>query len=156
MKRGYYVGLAVGLLVVLAAFFLLLPRSGEPKYRGKTLSDWLINYGWGNNREQSEAVLAIQKIGTNAIPWLLKWRSPQPPGKPWQAKLASFVNKLPLKISLKDRLRLQRKIAGRGYMVGESLWGFGILGSAAAPAIPEISRLARTSESHWALFALGQ
>src|SRR5204862_6811809 len=64
------------------------------------------------------------------------------------------VQKAPLRLLWKARL--QRKIAGPGDMYAETLWGFGILESAAKPAIPELSRLARTSESHWALYALGK
>jgi HEAT repeat protein/PBS lyase HEAT-like repeat-containing protein len=157
MKRGCALGFVIGVLVAVAAVIALsLPRSSEPTYKGRTLSAWLSDYGFGNAQEQSHAVIAIQKIGTNALPWLLKWRNydGRPKQPVWKARILSAVHKSRLRLLWK--VRIQRRIAGPGNMYAESLWGFGILGSAAKPAIPELSRLARTSESYWALFALGK
>src|SRR5437867_9397006 len=56
-------------LVVLC---LALPAcAGEPRYHGKTLSKWIRSNG--SPTEQIEAEAAIRSIGTNALPFLIRW-----------------------------------------------------------------------------------
>ncbi len=55
-------------------FGMLLP-SREPRYQGRSLSDWLFQAEQSNNKpaEFEAARKAVLSIGTNAIPFLLKW-----------------------------------------------------------------------------------
>src|SRR5438309_2976478 len=110
--------------MVIAAVLTLLPRNNEPMYKGKSLSAWLTIYGYGNAKQQSEAVAAVQKIGTNAPPWLLKWRKQKTSSAlpVWKRKILFAVDKLPLRLLWK--VRLQRRITGPGDMYAETLWGF--------------------------------
>src|SRR5688500_10061079 len=62
----------------------------EPRYKSRSLSYWLEAYGSGNDEREAEE--AIQKIGTNAFPWLLKWiREPEPQRHPLIVGLARML-----------------------------------------------------------------
>src|SRR5262245_367846 len=65
-RRVVIVVAAVVVAAVMAA--VLWPKEREPEYQGKKLSEW-INVG---SREGPEAV---QAIGTNALPCLVRWIS---------------------------------------------------------------------------------
>src|SRR5438067_1105808 len=69
-------------IIILAACVLMgigvvafWPGEREPVYNGKKLSEWLQLYGsTGISVEQREqAKVAVRQIGTNALPWLVKW-----------------------------------------------------------------------------------
>ena len=79
-RRRAIIGLTVCVLVGIGgvAFW---PGEKEPEYNGKKLSEWLRAYELGSSnenerlvvdREQKTAADAIQNLGTNALPWLLK------------------------------------------------------------------------------------
>jgi hypothetical protein len=76
MARKLKVILPAGLGVLLLGWlglWILLQR--EPSYNGKRLSDWAQQFGannWSTNRAAAEeAKIAIQRIGTNGIPFFL-------------------------------------------------------------------------------------
>jgi len=66
---------------------LISARWGEPRYRWRTLSDWLVIYEENHESEAdspeakmaAEAAEAVRHIGTNALPFVLKWMEQQPP-----------------------------------------------------------------------------
>jgi hypothetical protein len=123
----------VGLALTLA---LLLRHDDEPRYNGRPLSKWLQVYSENvmsqNTPEFSEAEQAIRTIGTNALPYLLKWIQQQPP--PWHR---TAHRKLPESVS--DSAPVRLLIDGRGYETANgAMLAFDILGSNAAPAIPEM------------------
>src|SRR5260221_5062014 len=61
-------------------------REHEPTYAGKRLSEWVARLSSKNSLEgDSEAENAIRHIGTNSLPYLLKWISYEP--APWRIKL---------------------------------------------------------------------
>src|SRR5260221_3658362 len=73
--------LLVTLLIAVVGFaaWLLLSQPGEPVYQGKPLSDWCYQYAANsftfmnpNEELKKQAEIAIQTIGTNAIPTLLR------------------------------------------------------------------------------------
>src|SRR5712692_65128 len=67
-KRGLL--LAVLSVAFLGGVFWMLSRPTEPTYQGKPLSAWLNEFdGWDTNQAASAA---FRKMGTNAIPALLK------------------------------------------------------------------------------------
>jgi HEAT repeat protein len=156
-KRALIV--AAGVIVVAIVAVMVWPGADrdEPGYRGKKLSEWLTLYGYGNDKEHAAAVIAVQTIGTNGLPWLLKWRNYEGTTKlsTWRRKAVSALDRLPLRLAW--RVRLRRYAGGPGDMRGEALWGFGILGSEAKPAVPELSRLAKDpTSSEWSCYALGK
>ena len=69
--------LALVLLTVIAgvvAYGLLNPNN-EPKYQGRSLSDWLDEYQDSRRYENGDPAIAVRNIGTNALPYLVKWIS---------------------------------------------------------------------------------
>ena len=71
MKRGYRAVLVIGGILFAAVLIAVLwPVEKEPEYHGKKLSEWLDPIG---NVKKSGADEAVRHIGTNAIPWLLRW-----------------------------------------------------------------------------------
>jgi hypothetical protein len=139
-------------IIVLAACVLVgigvvafWPAEREPEYNGKKLSEWLRAYSldYSNDaekkiyeREQLAAADAIQHIGTNALPCLVRWIAYEPPV--WKEKIGSFVVKIP-----------SRTIA-RWYMESDRLGsgavrGFEVLGLRAATALPELENVIKTS-----------
>jgi hypothetical protein len=137
--------LAVGLI-----WAMFPSQSREPSYQGHSLSYWAeqvdphdpsgciiaIN-GILVPRPQEEA--AIKQIGTNAIPTILDWISYE--ASPFKTKLASLVERLPHRVSRHVTFPGEER-AYRAELV------FNILGPEGRAAIPELTRLARTS-SDW-------
>jgi hypothetical protein len=129
------------------------PGEREPEYNGKKLSEWLNLYEEARFKEdpqkQRAGAEAVQHIGTNALPWLVKWIEYGRPA--WKDRLVRFVVKIPSSTII------------RWYTEGDRL-GFGavmafeVLGPKAAPAVPELARIASRSGSGfsqmWAMDAL--
>jgi len=87
-KRRIYLGLLL-LAVAVGAIVVWSRAEREPEYGGKKLSEWVD--GTDTNRARTEeAAEAIRQIGTNALPYLLKWMFYETP--PWKAKLYAAVN----------------------------------------------------------------
>ena len=123
------------MIIVLAACVLgaigvvaFWPRDNEPKYNGKTLNEWLEISGsrrYDNRWPQAED--AVRHIGTNGLPWLIKWISYDMPT--WQEKTAQS------KVWRVLPRRLYRMVYNREYQTIWATEGFRIL----APTSPQIS-----------------
>jgi hypothetical protein len=123
MGRGLATLLATACLVGFAA----AGDHHEPTYQGRTLSDWtrdLDPHTMVMVGHEPPAWTAIGHMGTNAIPTLLKWMSEPDPPEPLKPHLAPCFT-----LSRSERAE----------------FAFRILGGAARPAIPELTRLARKS-----------
>jgi hypothetical protein len=105
-------------------------RDREPRYQDRTLSEWIKQAQTAqdaavDNDTMLLAARAVQEMGTNAIPWLLKWSSVDD-SKSKEAVI-SLINTAPLSpfhIQMaKDRQERARL-------------GFELLGEAAKPAWP--------------------
>jgi HEAT repeat protein len=144
-------------LVVLTAtvsalgLFVIAYHSREPDYGGKSLSQWLEPYTTHprTTRPTPEAVEALRNIGTNAIPYLLKWICYEKP--PWRRAVDRLWPKIPSRLRpLVNEHQTQRAFA--------ALNGFRILGNQAKPATPELVRLANATKAkdgtHLAVLAL--
>jgi len=69
-KRQFFlVLLGVGVLIWMVA--ALFSRWGQPEYGGKRLSEWVVEYGSDSRLVAPKE--AVRQIGTNAVPYLLKW-----------------------------------------------------------------------------------
>lgn len=118
------IALVVGTIVLLVA---TLPQ--EPTADGKTISQWLETLGDGHS-VQRETAAAIEKIGTNALPWMLREiRRGNSPAKLWWQEQAERQSLLKFTFADEDKHR-EHAVAA-----------FEILGDAAAPAIPALMRL---------------
>jgi hypothetical protein len=116
--------------MLLAAFSLVafgaVAGQREPAYQGRSLSDWVseldphvpVIVG-----QEPAAWVAIGRIGTNAIPTLLRWMAEDDPPEPPKPDLAPCYN-----IPRSERAEL----------------AFHVLGETARPAIHELTRLALT------------
>lgn len=133
---------ATTIVLAVIAVHLVRRHFDGPRYEGRSLRFWISIYGAKGYQhqttpEQDAAALAIRAIGTNALPYLLKWIDHQP-GKLnlyLQAKikmLPAWLFRRPLNWFLKspDERRSHAIIA------------FEALGPMAAPAVPELNRLA--------------
>jgi HEAT repeats len=107
-----------------AAVWLLLPRDHEPVYQGKKLSNWVISlglarFGMAPAEDQKDAIL---QIGTNALPFLVKWITyPAPP----DPRLFGVPFRIPIAHTKAD-------------LAHGSLAAFSVLGPCAAPALPNL------------------
>src|SRR6266480_1197120 len=95
MRKGwkYLVLIGAGVLVVVGLLVCGLFREREPEYGGKRLSEWVQVLGAhaANGGDAHLADEAIRHIGTNALPYLLKWLSYETPN--WKFKLYEIVDK---------------------------------------------------------------
>jgi len=104
-------------------------REREPEYGGKRLSEWVEEY---STSRSVVSVDAIGHIGTNALPYLLKWIRYKAP--PWKAKMLEAASSALQTINGKWGFADWREL--RGY---RAVRAFRALGSAAAAAIPELT-----------------
>ena len=129
-------GCASAALIAMVAF----PTEREPKYGGKRLREWLKLYLQPLDRftDRQEAAEAVRRIGTNALPWLLKWTDYERPG--WKMTLATNPPAAARRPGY-FRSAYTRLLNGP---LDEDDWlarfGFEILGPQARPVLPEVRR----------------
>ncbi len=129
---------------LLPIFVLLCFRTDtpEPRYEGRTLSQWLhahqLPAGPGGPDPTIDAQQAIQQIGTNALPTLLRWISYDP--SKFRTTVLRVSAKLPDAMVPRFLLRPRERVS-------DACFAFAILGPRASPAIPSLVNLAITSRS---------
>lgn len=115
-------------MIAIGAVLPLRTSMDEPSYNNKPLSAWLVDLITrpdGTAVLSDESVFAVQQIGHQAIPALLKWlQYSDPPG----FRQLRFGANIP--VPLNDDWRRR------------AVYGFRALGDAAAPAIPDLVQLA--------------
>jgi hypothetical protein len=133
------------------------PAPKEPEYEGLTLSGWLLACTSGytsitRNGHRHSPDEAIRHIGTNAVPYLVRWISEEPW---WRKGLYKLREKLPG--------TLQRSAPGRWILNSEfhrqrrrsgARDGIFILGTDAGGAVPDIYVLAKSPDRLNALMAV--
>jgi hypothetical protein len=151
-RRRVIIVLVACVLVGIGAV-AIWPGEREPEYNGKKLSEWLNRYEESRLRQDKQnqrvAADAIQHIGTNALPCLVKWIQYGRPA--WKDRIAGLV------------LKTRSKMLARWYMNAERLRfeairGFEVLGPEAAAAVPQLAKIVNSSRGgfsqRWALDAL--
>ena len=117
---------------------VLLPSQQEPRFQGRTLSEWVDATG-RNDAEGENAEAALSAIGTNALPTLVKWISRHNAYRRWRLRLASAfprsARSTPLVMSLSGMTDANN--------VFRAVNAFGLLGTNAAPAIPALVALSK-------------
>ena len=143
-KKWLLVTSAMCALPLLVALFLGRPWEREPRYQGRPLSYWLAH----NNDPKVEA--ALDHIGTNALPFLLKWIRYERPH--WRNVL---FEKAPSSLE-------KFTISGAELRANASGVAIAYLGTNAAAALPELTTLARDTNAPetairatWALASIG-
>jgi hypothetical protein len=146
MKRRRIILISAAVALVLLALLPIAfwPDEKEPEYHGKKLSEWLFladEKGYAYVRPDNEPVQAVKAIGTNAIPFLLKWVGTE--DKPRLMTLSIEVRRLPKfwgRDAIVNGLR-ERAFSFSTRMRGLS--GFQILGPEAVSAVPALTTIAR-------------
>ena len=138
----------VGACVVIAILAVALwPGEREPEYHGKKLSLWLEQARSKPFLGTSEtAAMAVRQIGTNGLPWMLKWLGYERPR--WKEPALHIYVKLPGKWrSQSTEEWLANTGAGKRMVVQD---GFEVLGKDGAPAVPVLVKFLRMhkSQSH--------
>jgi hypothetical protein len=129
---------------VASAAVALWPREKEPEYEGITLSEWLkvmsrrtYNPSTGTG-EWAHADWAVEHIGSNAVPFLVRWIGYERPGWSRKAWVQTIFAKFP---------RLERSCTRRWdereALALMSVAGFKSLGPYARDAIPGLVRLVK-------------
>lgn len=134
-RRGFII--VLGCVTALIAALLLWPHEREPEYNGATLSTWLLRCALSSNQtESAPAVDAIRHIGTNALPFLVRWIQYEPG---WRDSVGRTILKWPVIRSRHDVARLIWNMTQ--LRANAAVDGFRILGSQANPALPELQRM---------------
>jgi hypothetical protein len=132
----------LGLLLLPAAVIAAMAfwKPPEPQFKNRGLSDWLNQYqmnalGEYDAARSAEAEAALRAIGTNALPYLLKWIRYEP--YRWQIQTPP---QLPQQAARQlHSLTLHSKFA-RAVIASDVI---ALLGTNAASAVPELGKLAR-------------
>lgn len=139
MRRRRVIIILATCLLTATGLVAFWPGPKEPECDGKKLSEWLDicrNYGrrgYLPSPSAEYAQHAVQKIGTNALPLLVKWMNYDMPK--WKSDLLGSKHSrwLPKPI----RVLMVRPLL-------QSQWameGFHVLGTAASPAVPDLVRM---------------
>jgi hypothetical protein len=137
----FLIALAVALAALVWA--LLQRRHDQPTYQGRTLRQWLItamdyryDEGGAARAKAVQATNAVHRIGTDALPWLVKGLDCEIPK--WRDNLFDALPRQTF-----THPRLARPLIGpEGTRFLLSVTGFEILGEEAAPAVPALMALA--------------
>ena len=159
--------IGIACLVAVVVLVEVWPKESEPEYQGKKLSEWLSIYSeWpyggysdeagdetariAKTQRKDQAAAAILHIGTNGLPWLMRWAFYEPPA--WRRTWLSLLEKTALGSRIKHRIYPGRPEEPRNL----SLEGFDILGKEAMPVIPEVVRSmnALNSRGDWPMLVL--
>jgi len=139
--------LAVGCVFVSVVVWLAWPREREPEYEGKKLSWWVRQLEYEPQSRKSAAELqelfetgreareAVPHMGTNALPWLVRWIAYERPAWQRQQWAVNAVSKIPV-------ASFRRwAIWGNSARADAAVIAFGTMGQKAEPAVPELTKL---------------
>ena len=144
-RRFLWILLGCGFAAAIAV--LAVGRDNGPRVRGRSLKGWVDRYFAAYNMnedspEAREAADAIREIGTNAIPYLLKWVVHENPA--WGRKGLNSLGQLvrPVNRAVSDRMLFGPRFSeGPSRQAWSAILAFGILGGEARTAVPELARL---------------
>jgi len=111
-RRLFLIMIGVGMLV--GVLGLVFGPSREPEYRGKRLSEWVEDRRIGHFERDD----AVRHIGTNAIPYLMKWIRYEP--TKLKTKCIEFSNWLLLMARLNRSLDDRKWVRAFGAVEGLS------------------------------------
>jgi hypothetical protein len=128
--------IAVACLAALIALANFLSRDHEPTYQGHPLSYWVSrdDVYHESSGEKREAEVAIQQIGTNGLPFLLKWMRHDRPG--WRSKAIDLARRLPTWAIANWIEKSNAEI-----LAGNSCEALSALGEHATPILPHLMAL---------------
>lgn len=117
--------------VAICGFWLTAHDGREPHFKQRKLSEWITEYRSARSADaRRQAEEAIRAIGTNALPPLLLWIRQE--DSDTRQRAFRLVERLGF-----SKIELRRALRWRSF----AFFGFRLLGPAAGPAIPELTRL---------------
>jgi len=140
-KRWIYL-LLIAIVVLIGAFVVVVMPVREPGYGGRRLSEWLAYASHPYSRSHPDVIQteeAIRKIGTNALPYLVRWVQYERPA--WKSNVYLLLRKLLSKPSIGVRDDRQT-IRAEACVIG-----FRALGSEGKAAIEELSQIMNDPKS---------
>lgn len=125
-------------VIVIGALAISIYRTREPRYQGRTLSEWLDSgpIDGDDTEYRLTAGNSVRQIGSDAVPFLLRWAETK--DSPLKVKLIYWLND-------HTTLHLHHKTAGRWHIL--AIIGFQFLGSESKPAWPAL--IHRTYATDW-------
>ena len=131
--------------IVLGLFWFALTRQREPRYDGRSLSEWLRLHEQEvmTRHFTGKPADAVRHIGTNALPFLVRWIQEYEMFPPWKVRLRNYAANL----GSPGGEILMETIAKRELRAVRAFSAFELLGEAAAPAIPDLVRVANQGNS---------
>jgi len=140
MGKGRFILITLLALAVLGGLVWEIMRNREPVYEGEPLSFWLQGYDQDQRTETSiqAADQALQHLGTNAIPTLLRLIQAEDP--PLERKLFAWLGKQHY-VKVHHISDFERR--------NQALIGFGKLGADGRGAVPDLLKIhqhGRTTE----------
>jgi HEAT repeat protein len=102
----------------------------EPAADGRSVTHWLENLEDYDSDEPNAAAIALRKIGTNALPWMVQ-----------EMKREKSKTRRWIESQIKRQSLVKFRFADEDAHRNHAATAFEILGDVAAPAIPELIRL---------------
>jgi hypothetical protein len=134
-----------GCALIAVVTVLIWPGEKEPEYQGKRLSEWLDVYLphfqsdlYRGMPELRGSAAAVRQIGTNAIPFLLKWVRYDRPA--WRDRLIVAANRIQMPRDRKAAV-IGALEDSREHRAELARVGFYILGSEASSAVPALAEV---------------
>src|SRR5438477_5244871 len=149
-RRLYFLLFLLAVVAVVGLLVTGVFREREPEYGGKRLSEWVLKLPENlAHPEPHQAEEAIRQIGTNALPYLLKWTRYQAP----QGKTLFYRGMNSIFATLNSDWRFSDEKDDRK---GGAAFAFRALGPQAEGAIPELTRMLNDPKDIDAAAAAGQ
>ena len=116
--------------ILVASTVLLVRHFSLTRYEGRSLGSWLVSLQSVRDAERLKAHEAVQAIGSNAVPTLLRWLDYRPTkGRQWLSAACA-------------RLGLTLQDVSEDYYHSKALCGFRALGTGGASAASRLETLA--------------
>lgn len=145
-KRRKWTLVIVVVAVAVSCLTVWITREPQPSYNGKSLSEWLEVYRVESSDQaagrpaSNDGADAIRAIGTNALPWLLRKTSFEPPTSSARGTIGRLLLKLPKLSHSRGSFVGWTKYYPEVSRAAEVTKAFTVLGTNANPAIPELVR----------------
>ena len=140
--------LALAVLGLALGLWLVGPARGRFIYEGKSLEDWSLQlFGSPSQVERDQAAAAFKRMGAPAVPGLLKLLRTRDPF--FRKQVWAATSGLPARVKYKILGRVSPLEAAM--VRAAAARSLGMVGPAAAPAIPELAHALRDTQSQVSL-----
>src|SRR5262249_3723751 len=142
--------IAAGILLLGGVSIVILP-SDQLRYQGRSLTEWLddltcesaphpitVTSAMLSERRQ-RATVAIREIGTNPLPPIVRFLSVNSKPSAARRELEQLLRKQSL---------LKLRLPAIPYRRGQAVEAFRVLGSTAAPALPELAAMLESGTNY--------